>query len=171
MEFAIESKIFYPSHGAGWIKSQKVITFGGEEKQYYEFQFINNSLNISTPVDHIYDIGVRKVASPAAIKKNALILKSKPSVKPAVKDFNELALVLDELERSTDTNDFIKIIQYCNYEKKLRQKEGRLIPLSIQKHIKNAFLNIAGELAVSTGKTIEEGQKAVEKVTGLKDLF
>ncbi len=93
MEFAVQSKIFYPSHGAGWIRSQKVITFGGEEKQYYEFQFINNALNISTPVDHIYDLGIRKVANPTAIRKSAAILKSKPSIKPNVKDFNELALI------------------------------------------------------------------------------
>ena len=46
------SKVFYPSHGAGWVKKLKSITFSGKEKDYFEFELINNDIGISTPVDN-----------------------------------------------------------------------------------------------------------------------
>ena len=40
MDFEVGSKVFYPTHGAGWIKDKKEIEFNGEKKTYFEFDFI-----------------------------------------------------------------------------------------------------------------------------------
>jgi RNA polymerase-interacting CarD/CdnL/TRCF family regulator len=49
MKLKVGSKVFYPSHGAGYIKREKEIEFNGEKKRYFEFELATNPLSISTP--------------------------------------------------------------------------------------------------------------------------
>lgn len=168
MELKLRSKVFYPSHGAGWVKAQKVIEFSGQQKEYYEFEFINSPLTISAPVDNIEKLGIRAVHSEKEIIKKISLLKKTKTVKPKTKDFNELMNLLNTLEANGDIESYIQIIQYCNSIKKQRDSEGRLIPISIDKHIKNSIENIVAEIAVSSD--IETGKATVkfEKATGIK---
>lgn len=75
MNFKIGSKVFYPSHGAGWIKGEKEIEFNGEKKRYFEFELITNLLSISTPVDNVDNLGIRPVLSKKEIVEKISILK------------------------------------------------------------------------------------------------
>src|SRR5687767_13447801 len=84
----VDEKVFYPAHGAGWVRSVKEISFGGETKKYYEFAFINNSLTVSTPVENIIQLGIRLVTQPIDIRKKIAVLKKHPSVEPPVLEFN-----------------------------------------------------------------------------------
>ncbi|KKR05994.1 MAG: CarD-like protein transcriptional regulator [candidate division WS6 bacterium GW2011_GWF2_39_15] len=170
MELKLQSKVFYPSHGAGWVKSQKVIEFGGEQKEYYEFQFINSPLTISAPIMNIDKLGIREVHKEREIIKRISILKKKKSLKPKAKDFNELMEILGELESKGDIDAYVQIIQYCNNIKKQRDAEGRLIPVSIDKHIKNSIDNIVAELAVSSDSDMPHAMVRFEKATGLKTV-
>ena len=52
--------------------------------------------------------------------------------------------------------------------KKSREKEGRLIPVSIEKQIENAIRNIVGELAVSSGTTLKTASLNFSKITGIE---
>ncbi|HQC39261.1 MAG TPA: CarD family transcriptional regulator, partial [Candidatus Dojkabacteria bacterium] len=138
MNFKIGSKVFYPSHGAGWIKGEKEIEFNGEKKRYFEFELITNLLSISTPVDNVDNLGIRPVLSKKEIVEKISILKKNPSIDPKMKDFNLMLNTFKELEESSSIESSIKIIQYCNHVKKVREKEGRLIPISIEKQLENA---------------------------------
>lgn len=168
MELKLQSKVFYPSHGAGWVKAQKVIEFSGQQKEYYEFEFINSPLTISAPIDNIDKLGIREVLKEKEIIKKIALLKKKKTVDPKNKDFNELITLLNDLEAKGDIDSYIQIIQYCASIKKQRDTEGRLIPVSIDKHVKNSIDNIIAELAVTADSDISKATSKFEKATGLK---
>ncbi|MGI5898168.1 MAG: CarD family transcriptional regulator [Candidatus Dojkabacteria bacterium] len=168
MALKIGSKVFYPSHGAGRIKDEKDIEFDGHKKRYFEFELITNPLTISTPVENIESLGIRPVLSVDKIKEAMKILKKTPSVDPKIKDFNIMLNIFKELESSSDINDSIKIIQYCNFVKKNREKDGRLIPVSIEKQLESAIKNVVGELAVSSGVTLKTASAKFTDATGIK---
>lgn len=168
MNFKIGSKVFYPSHGAGWIKGEKEIEFNGDKKRYFEFELITNLLSISTPVDNVDNLGIRPILSTKDIKSKISVLKKTPFVDPKMKDFNIMLNTFKELEESSSIDDSIKIIQYCNHVKKVREKEGRLIPISIEKQLENAMKNIVGELAVSGGISLKTASKNFSDITGIE---
>ncbi|MBI2356945.1 hypothetical protein HYV12_02770 [Candidatus Dojkabacteria bacterium] len=168
MELKLQSKVFYPSHGAGWVKAQKVIEFSGQQKEYYEFEFINSPLTISAPVENIDRLGIREVLKEKEIIKKIMTLKKTKTMNPKTKDFNELMSLLNTLESKGDIETYIQIIQYCNSIKKQRDAEGRLIPISIDKHVKNSVENIVAELAVTSDTDLARAELKFEKATGMK---
>lgn len=163
----INSKVFYPSHGAGHVVRERMIEFGGEKQKYYEFKFINSSLTISTPIQNVEMLGVRPVESGASIKKKIKPLKKTPSIKPPSEDYNDIITEIDTLLEDASIESFIHAIQYCNYVIQSRAEEGRLIPVSISKGMKTAIGNIAGELAVSEGIEFEDAVNEFAKLTGV----
>lgn len=168
MNLKVGSKVFYPLHGAGWIKNEKEIEFGGEKKKYFEFELITSLLSISTPVENVQTLGVRPVLPTKDIKEKIKVLKKTPAIDPKVKDFNMMLNTFKELEESASIEDSIKIMQYCNFVKKKREKEGRLIPISIEKQLEGAIKNIVGELAVSSGTTLDKATKTFAEITDIK---
>jgi CarD family transcriptional regulator len=168
MQLKVGSKVFYPSHGAGKVKGQKDIEFNGEIKKYFEFELITNPLSISTPVDNIDSLGIREVMSVKQITEEIKILKKSPSKNPKVTDFNIMLNMFKELEGKSDIKSTMEIIQYCNFIRKQREKEGRLIPTSIEKQLEEAVKNIVGELAISSDKTMDQANEQFAKITGLK---
>jgi RNA polymerase-interacting CarD/CdnL/TRCF family regulator len=168
MNLKVGSKVFYPSHGAGWVRAEKEIEFNGEIKKYFEFELVTNPLRISAPIENVENLGIRAVLPVEQIKDAIKELKKNPSVKPKVKDFNIMLNLFKDLEESSDLKASIQIIQYCNSVKKSREKEGRLIPVSIEKQIENAIRNIVGELAVSSGTTLKTASMNFSKITGIE---
>ncbi len=167
MNLKVGSKVFYPSHGAGWIKDKKEIEFNGEKKEYFEFELITSLLSISAPVENIETLGIRPILPSKEIKTKLALLKKTPAVDPKVKDFNTMLTDFKSLETSSEIDDSIKIIQYCNFVKKSREKEGRLIPVSIEKQLEGALKNVIGELAVSTGTSLDTAIASFKTITGL----
>lgn len=168
MEIGLKSKVFYPSHGAGEVVKEKKIEFGGEIKKYFEFEFINKRLTISTPIQNLDKLGIRPVKSYEEIIKKISVLKNKPIKKADVKDYNELMTKIEELDLLGQVDCFIEIIQYCNEEKRSRLEEGRLVPVSITKFIKSSISNLVGEMAVSKGISYEKAEKLFTEITGLE---
>jgi len=168
MNFKIGSKVFYKSHGAGWVKQQKEIEFNGQKKQYFEFEFINSAITISTPIENIDNLGVRAVHTAKAIKDKISVLKKKPYKDPKTTDFNKLMDLFKNLESGADVESAIETIQYCNHVKKGREKDGRLIPVTIENELNRAIDDIVGELAVSSGVKLYTAAKEFEKITGLE---
>jgi signal recognition particle subunit SEC65 len=72
-----------------------------------------------------------------------------------------------ELEDKSDIKSTIEIIQYCNFIRRKREKEGRLIPTSIEKQLEEAVKNIVGELAIASDKTMDQANEQFAKITGL----
>ncbi len=168
MELKVGSKVFYPSHGAGKVKAQKEIEFNGEKKKYFEFELITNPLSISTPVDNIDSLGIREILPVKKILEEIKVLKNSPAKNPKATDFNIILNLFKELEEKSDVKSTIEIVQYCNFIKKRREKEGRLIPTSIEKQLEEAVRNLVGELAISSDKSLEEANEQFQKVTGIK---
>ena len=168
MEFKVGSKVFYPSHGAGYIKKKKAIEFNGEKKEYFEFELATNPLSISTPVDNVENLGIRYIMPANKIKDAIKILKDAISIIPKVKDFNMMIKLFKDLEESSEIGAPIQIIQYCNYVKDKKKKEGRLIPITIEKQLESAIKSIIGELAVSSDVSLEEASKTFTKLTGIE---
>lgn len=168
MNFKVGSKVFYPSHGAGWIRDEKEIEFNGSKKQYFEFEFINNTLTISTPIDNIDNLNIRPVLSAKDIKSKIEILKKNPTKNPKTTDFNKMLEIFKKLADSPDMDMAIETVQYCNYVKKQREKDGRLIPVTIENELNRAIGDIVGELAVSSGVKLFTAAKTFEKITGIE---
>lgn len=170
MSLKVGSKVFYPTHGAGWIRERKEIEFDGEKKEYYQFELINSPLEISTPVGNLEQLGIRPVLKSTVIKKKIEILKKKPAADPKNKDFNELVVLFDELHEHADIESKITIIQYCNFVKKKREADGRLIPVTIEKEFDKAIMDIVGELAVSANIKLSTAARQFIEVTGIDDI-
>jgi len=168
MEFKVGSKVFYPSHGAGWIRNRKEIEFNGSKKMYFEFEFINASITISTPLDNINNLSIRSVFPSKVITEKISVLKKSPHKDPKTKDFNKLMEIFKKLESQATIESAIETIQYCNFIKREREKDGRLIPVSIENELARAMGDIVGELAVSAGIKLETAGKMFEKATGLE---
>lgn len=168
MTFKIGSKVFYPSHGAGWVKQEKEIEFNGQIKQYFEFEFINSALTISTPIENIDNLRVRAVYSAKDIKEKISLLKKKSTKDPKTTDFNKLMELFKKLEDGANIESAIETIQYCNHVKKGRERDGRLIPVTIENELNRAINDIVGELAVSSGVKLFTAAKTFEKITGLE---
>ena len=73
-----------------------------------------------------------------------------------------------DLEESSELGASIQIIQYCNYVKNIRKKEGRLIPITIEKQLEEAIRNIVGELSVSGGITLKTATKKFRDITNIE---
>lgn len=168
MDFKVGSKVFYPSQGAGWIKNQKEIEFNGQKKLYFEFEFINSPISISTPLDNVNNLNIRDVESAKSIKEKITVLKKTPSKDPKTKDFNKLIEIFKKLEDQASIVSAIETIQYCNFVRKTREKDGRLIPVSIENELNRAVGDVVGELAVSSDTTLETAAKTFEKITGIE---
>lgn len=167
MKLKVNSKIFYPGHGPGVIKGTQKIDFAGEVKLYYEFEFINNELTISTPVENVEKLGVRKINKAEDIKKSLKVLKKTPSKKTPTENYNELMNVIKKKELSGEVDAFIEIIQFCNYVKEQRDIDKRLIPTSIVKHIKNCSYYLIGELALAQNISYEKASEEFFKITNI----
>lgn len=166
--FKVGSKVFYPTHGAGTIKAKKKIEFQGKKNEYFEFKFIDAQLTVSTPVENVYNLGIRPILSPKEINDKISILKKKPTSKPKGNDYNEIIGFIQELDEQGDIDAFISVIQACNYVSKKRTKEGRLIPVSITKHLRTAVSHIAAEMALTNDITLEKAEEKFTKLTGIE---
>lgn len=170
MNLKVGSKVFYPTHGAGWVKDQKTIEFNGKEKEYFEFELINSQLSISTPIENIDMLGIRPVLKSAEIKDKISILKKTPTKNPKNKDFNDLLALFENLNKNSDIDSAIEVIQFCNYVKKKRAADGRLIPVTIENELNKAIMDIIGEMAVSGGIKMSTAAEQFIKVTNIKDI-
>lgn len=170
MLIAIKSKIFYPSHGAGWVVGQKAVEFCGETKQYYEFELINNPLTISTPIANIDTLKIRNTNDLKVIKTALKNLRKDFAVDPKSTDYNMFIGTIKELDNSGTLEGFIKIIQFCNHIKNERLKDNKVVPANINKYIKIAKEYIVCELAVAAEMKYDEALNFFEKETGLGDI-
>jgi RNA polymerase-interacting CarD/CdnL/TRCF family regulator len=170
MSLKVGSKVFYPTHGAGWIREKKEIEFDGEKKEYYQFELINSPLEISTPVGNLEELGIRPVLKSTEIKDEIKVLKKKSKKDPKNKDFNDLVSTFDELHEQANIQAKIEIIQYCNFVKDKREKDGRLIPVTIEKELDKAVMDIVGELAVSANVKLSTAAKQFMEITGVEDI-
>lgn len=167
MKLKVNSKIFYPGHGPGSIKGKQEIDFAGEVKDYYEFEFLNNELTISTPIENVEKLGVRSISKPENIKKEIKKLKKTKSKKPPTNNYNELMNIIRKKDLSGEIAAFVEIIQFCNYVKEEREEDRRLIPTSITKHIKNATYYIIGELSLAKNVPYEKASEEFFNITGV----
>lgn len=166
MDFKVGSKVFYPTHGAGWIKDKKEIEFNGEEKTYFEFDFITSQITVSTPIENLEMLGVRPVLSSKEIKKHISSIKKKTTKDPKTTDFNKLMDIFKKLEEEANINSTVDTIRVCNHVKRQREQDGRLIPVTIENELSRAISDIVGELAVTSGVKLETAAKTFEKLSG-----
>ena len=122
MNLKVGSKVFYPSHGAGWIRDKKEIEFDGKKNIYFEFEFINSSLTISTPIDNVENLNVREVFPQKDIKEKITVLKKRVYKNPKTTDFNKLVEIFKKLEEQATIESAIEVIQYCNHIKRQRER-------------------------------------------------
>ena len=168
MNLKENSKIFYPIHGAGWVKQKRIIEVGGEKKEYLEFEFINSGLTVSAPIENIESLGIRKVNSVKKIEDAIKSLRDKRTKKPPTTDYNSFVNLTKELANSGELDKFVLIICYSQSIKSQRNKDGRLIPTGVTNNIRRAIDFIISELAVAKGISYEESQERFEKLAQLK---
>jgi hypothetical protein len=74
------------------------------------------------------------------------------------------------LHEKADIESKITIIQYCNFVKKKREEDGRLIPVTIEKELDKAIMDIVGELAVSANIKLSTAAKQFIEITGVDEI-
>lgn len=166
----IKSKIFYPSHGAGWVVGQRIIEFAGEKRKYFEFELINNPLTISTPISNVDILKIRGTTEQKKIMSLLKELKKHQAVNPKIEDYN---LFIDEIKRLDNEGvleGFVTIIQYCNFIRQQRVKDNKVVPANIIKYIKLAKEYIVCELAVASDQSYEDALELFEQETGIREI-
>lgn len=172
MELSVNAKIFYPCHGAGWVKGVREIEFNGEVRAYYEISFIDNPMTVSTPQSNINNLGIRPVSPSKAIISAIEKLKKSPSLKPEISDYNSFLNLVKNLDQSGNVEDFVKIIQYCNWIREQRLDEKRIIPSSITKYTKQSLSYLITELAISENIDLDVASERFFAITGIdSELF
>ena len=116
------------------------------------------------------ELGIRPVLKSTEIKEIIKVLKKEPRKDPKNKDFNDLVSKFDDLHEQADIEAKIQIIQYCNFVKKKREEDGRLIPVTIEKELDKAIMDIVGEIAVSANIKLSTAAKQFIEVTGVDDI-
>lgn len=167
MNIDVNSKIFYPSHGAGWVIAKKEIEFCGEKRIYLEFKFIDSQLTISTPLTNLDSLKIREIKSTEEIDKAIQTLIDNKVSDPKKEDYNDFINIIKECDSNGELEDFVKIIQYCNFVKAQRETEKRVIPANIIKYLKLAISYIISEWAVAKNISFEDAQSEFERNTGL----
>lgn len=137
-------------------------------REYVDFEFINNPLSVSTPIDNVDSLGVREVYDTKEIKKKISVIKKERSKDLGTTDFNLISNILKTLEDKGEIDAFVEIVQYCNSIRDQREKDGRLVPSSIDRMQKNALENIACELAVSSDIEYGVALMDVASIMGIK---
>lgn len=167
MEIKLHSRIFYPSHGAGYVTGVRSIEFGGQNLNYYDISFIDSDIKVSAPMANIGNLGVRHVEAPDKLIDAAKALKDTPKTKPKTADYNEFIEVVKQLDNEGKIENFVSIVRMCNYIKGQREKEGKLIPVSINKYIRSSLNHLVGELAVSSDQPLDQAKAEFETVSGM----
>ncbi len=78
--------------------------------------------------------------------------------------------IFKKTESQASIESAIETIQYCNYVKREREKDGRLIPVSIENELARAMGDIVGEFSKPSNTKLERW-KAFEKITGIEAEF
>lgn len=95
-------------------------------------------------------------------------MKKNKVKKPESIDFNFLSNLLKDLETKGEIDAYVEIIQYCNFIIKEREKDGRLVPSSIERLQKNAIEHIASELSISADIEYGKALMDVQSIIGVK---
>jgi len=73
--FQIGDKVVYPVHGAGIIEAIEKREILGEERSYYVLLLPVSNMRILVPVDHVGEIGMRRVVDVRALEQVLSILR------------------------------------------------------------------------------------------------
>jgi RNA polymerase-interacting CarD/CdnL/TRCF family regulator len=168
MNIDVNSKIFYPSHGAGWVIDKKEIEFCGEKRIYLEFKFIDSQLTISTPLSNIETLGIREINSQELITKAVDAIVKEKMIDPEQSDYNIFITKIREYDSNGQLDDFVKMIQYCNFIKGQREDTKRVIPANIVKYFKLGISYIVSEMAVAKGTDYDSAMSEFKTATGLE---
>lgn len=163
----INSKVFYPKHGAATIVDEKELDFAGEKRMYFEFKLIGSTITLSAPQDMVEKLGIRKVNEPETLMKILKTLKAKPSLEPETQDHNAFINLLKELEERGEPESFIKIIQYCNYMRNQRHNDNKVVPTSINKYIKSSMQQLIAELSLAKDIPYDKAESSFTDATGI----
>jgi RNA polymerase-interacting CarD/CdnL/TRCF family regulator len=167
MNIDINSKIFYPSHGAGWVIAKKEIEFCGTIQAYVEFKFIDSQLTISTPLSNLDSLKIREINHKDYISEAIDMLIAEKMTDPEQSDYNNFIEVIRGFDSNGQLHDFVKMIQYCNFVKAEREITKRVIPANIVKYLKLGISYIVSEWAVAKEIEYELALKDFEELTGL----
>jgi RNA polymerase-interacting CarD/CdnL/TRCF family regulator len=167
MNIDLNTKIFYPSHGAGWVIAKKEIEFCGEKRAYVEFKFIDSQLTISTPLSNLDSLKIREINHKDYITKAINMLVAEKMIDPEQADYNNFIEIIREFDSNGQLHDFVKMIQYCNFVKAERETTKRVIPANIIKYLKLGISYIVSEWAVAKEIEYEIALKDFEELTGL----
>jgi RNA polymerase-interacting CarD/CdnL/TRCF family regulator len=167
MNIDVNTKIFYPSHGAGWVIGKKEIEFCGEKRAYLEFKFIDSQLTISTPLTNLDSLKIREINEIKLIEEAIELLKKNVMIDPNETDYNDFIDVIKVFDNKGELLDFVKMVQYCNFVKAERETTKRVIPANIIKYLKLGISYIVSEWAVAKGTDYDTSMKDFETMTGI----
>ncbi len=153
--FQVGDKIAYPMHGAGVIRGIKEEEVHGETVKYYDVDLPHSEMKILVPVDKCENVGLRHIISEDLIDGvlDVLSAESEPMDSAWNRRFRENT---DKLH----TGD-IHIIAGVVRDLRRNDKVKRL-SMGERKLLNSAKQILESELALASGKTIEEIDETVE---------
>jgi len=81
MPFKPEDHVVYPTHGVGKIISIEKQEVAGTKLELYVISFENEKMTVRVPITKVESTGLRKLSSPAEVKKALKTLKGRARIK------------------------------------------------------------------------------------------
>lgn len=81
MPFKPEDHVVYPTHGVGKIIAIEKQEVAGHKLELYVISFENEKMTVRVPITKVESTGMRKLSSPAEVKKSLKILKGRARIK------------------------------------------------------------------------------------------
>ena len=165
--FCANDVIQYGGSGVCVIQEIATMRFGRTRERYYVLKPLHqNTSVIYVPVDNAQLVAkMRPILTPDEVE--ALIAQI-PAVEPVwIDDINERKLRFEELLRSGDCVELIRLIKSLLLQRERRQADGKALHVSDENCIREAQRLLYDEFAGALGKTPKELEQRLKPCFGL----
>ncbi len=154
LPFEVETYIFYPHEGLGFIRKLEYREFDGQKTLYYEIFFESQKMVSHIPVKNTKMLKLRKVISKAQAQK---VLKAIAIVKESVDlSWKDRLNLYQEILKKGNSLEMAEIVSALYLRKKAK-------PLSFQErqYYEFALESLIGEITVALGIEKEEANEKI----------
>lgn len=162
LPFEVESYIFYPQEGLGFIKKLEYREFDGQSTLYYEIFFESQKMISHIPVKNAKMLRLRKVISKTYAQK---VLKSIASVKESIDlSWKDRLNLYQEILKKGNSLEMAEIVSVLYSRRKIK-------PLSFQErqYYEFALESLVGEIAVAFGIEKEQAKDKIHSALELSE--
>lgn len=154
VEFQIDQKIVYPSHGVGIITEIFERPFRGEPMLYYKIYIESSDMIVMVPVEKARELGIRNVVAAEEAEKALQLLSE--DFEPITSDWKlRYQTNLERLKKGT-IDEIAKIVRSLYNRSKVKE-----LPILERKLYDSAKKLLIDEICLATQRTEKDVESAV----------